>query len=91
MGSDYMLVPPSVAIWKGDVGATTILADKIRSVPGVGTVSTLRYAQSEFPTSGARGTGDVEISVLGIDPADLSARSRGWTSPRATLTRPTPR
>ncbi len=68
MGSDYMLVPPSVAIWEGDVGATTILADKIRSVPGVGTVSTLRYAQSEFPTSGARGTGDVEISVLGIDP-----------------------
>ncbi len=46
-----------------------VLADKIRSVPGVGTVSTLRYAHSEFPTSSARGTGDVEISVLGIDPA----------------------
>ncbi len=44
MGSDYMLIPPSVAIWQGDVGATTILADKIRSVPGVGTVGTLRYA-----------------------------------------------
>jgi putative ABC transport system permease protein len=69
MGSDYMLIPPSVAIWEGDVGATTVLADKIRSVPGVGTVSTLRYAHSEFPTSSARGTGDVEISVLGIDPA----------------------
>ena len=38
-------------------------------MPGVGTVSTLRYAQSEFPTSGARGTGEVQISVLGIDPA----------------------
>jgi putative ABC transport system permease protein len=69
MGSDFMLIPPSVAVWKGDVGAATILADKIRSVPGVGTVSTLRYAQSQFPTSGARGTGDMEISVLGIDPA----------------------
>jgi putative ABC transport system permease protein len=68
MGSDYMLIPPSVAIWEGDVGATTVLADKIRSVPGVGTVSTLRYAQSSFPTSSARGTGEVEISVLGIDP-----------------------
>ena len=69
MGSDYMLIPPSVAIWEGDVGATAILADKIRSVPGVGTVTTLRYAGSEVPASGARGTGDVEISVLGIDPA----------------------
>jgi putative ABC transport system permease protein len=68
MGSDYMLIPPSVAVWEGDVGATSILADKIRSVPGVGTVSTLRYARSEFPTSGARGTGTIEISVLGIDP-----------------------
>lgn len=68
MGSDYMLIPPSVSIWEGNVGATTILADKIRSVPGVGTVSTLRYARSEFPTSGARGTGTVEFSVLGIDP-----------------------
>ena len=68
MGSDYLLIPPSVAIWEGDVGATTVLADKIRSVPGVGTVSTLRYAHSEFPTSNARGTGSMEISVLGIDP-----------------------
>ncbi|MBM4460785.1 MAG: FtsX-like permease family protein [Chloroflexi bacterium] len=68
MGSDYMLVPPSVSIWEGDVGATTILADKIRSVPGVGTVTTWRYAQSEIPTSSARGTGAVEISMLGIDP-----------------------
>lgn len=76
MGSDFMLVPPSVAIWEGDVGATTILADKIRSVPGVGTVSTLRYAHSVLPTNsvrngvrnGGRGTGEVEISVLGIDP-----------------------
>ena len=68
MGSDYMLIPPSVAIWAGDIGATTILADKICSVPGVGTVTTWRYAKSEFPTSSARGTGAVEISVLGIDP-----------------------
>jgi putative ABC transport system permease protein len=68
MGSDYMLIPPSVAIWAGDIGATTILADKIRSAPGVGTVTTWRYAKSEFPTSSARGTGAVEISVLGIDP-----------------------
>ncbi len=68
LGSDYLLIPPAIAFWKGDVGATQSLSNKIRSVPGVGTVSTLRYAQSNIPTSGARGTGETEISVLGIDP-----------------------
>ncbi len=69
MNSDYLLVPPSVAIWKGDVGASQTLSNKIRSVPGVGTVSTMRYAQSDIPISGARGTSEVQVSVLGIDPA----------------------
>jgi putative ABC transport system permease protein len=69
MNSDYLLVPPSVALWKGDVGASQSLSNKIRSVPGIGTVSTMRFAQSELPTSGARGTGDIQTSVLGIDPA----------------------
>lgn len=68
MNSDYLLVPPSVALWKGDLGASQSLSNKIRSVPGVGTVSTLRYAQSDIPMSGARGTGEVQVSVLGIDP-----------------------
>ncbi|HEX9117884.1 MAG TPA: FtsX-like permease family protein, partial [Anaerolineae bacterium] len=69
MGSDFMLIPPAVAVWKSDLGATGTLADKIRSVPGVGTVTTLRYASSSIPTNGARGTGDIQVSVLGIDPA----------------------
>ncbi len=69
MNSDYLLVPPSVALWKGDVGASQSLSNKIRSVPGIGTVSTLRYAQSNIPISGARGTGEIQLSVLGIDPA----------------------
>ena len=68
-GSDYLLVPPSVALWKGDVGASQGLADKVRSIPGVGTVSSLRYAQSSLPTNSGRGTGETDISVLGIDPA----------------------
>jgi putative ABC transport system permease protein len=68
MASDYLLVPPSIAVWKGDVGASQSLSNKIRSVPGVGTVSTLRFAQSTIPTSGARGTGEMTFSVLGIDP-----------------------
>ncbi len=68
MGSDYLLLPPSVAIWKGNVGASQSLGNAIRSIPGVGTVSTLRYAQSDIPTSGLKGTGETAISVLGIDP-----------------------
>lgn len=72
MASDYMLIPPSVALWKGDVGATRSLANKIQSIPGVGTVSTLRYAQSEIPISGARGTGDIQVAVLAIDPATFT-------------------
>jgi putative ABC transport system permease protein len=68
MSSDYMLVPPSIAVWKGNVGASQTLNNKLRSVPGIGTVSTLRFAQSDIPTSGLKGTGETPLSVLGIDP-----------------------
>lgn len=69
MGSDYLLIPPSIAIWKGDVGASESLKAKISSVPGVGVVSSLRYAQSSLQSASLKtGTGDTAISMLGIDP-----------------------
>jgi putative ABC transport system permease protein len=69
MGSDYLLLPPSVAIWKGDVGASQTLKGKLSSIPGVDAVNSLRYAQSSIPSVSLRtGTGDATISVLGIDP-----------------------
>ncbi len=68
LGSDYLLLPPSVAAWQGDIGATQGLADKIRSIDGVGVVSTLRYAQSYIRSASVKGSGDTTISVLGIDP-----------------------
>ena len=68
LGSDYLLLPPSVAIWQGDVGATQGLANKIRSIDGVGVVSTLRYAQSYIQSAAVKGSGDTTISILGIDP-----------------------
>ena len=69
MGSDYLLLPPSVAIWKGDVGASQTLKGKLISIPGVGAVNSLRYAQSSVPSVSLKaGTGDATISVLGIDP-----------------------
>ena len=69
LGSDYLLIPPSIAIWKGDVGASESLKAKIASVPGVAVVSSLRYAQSSIPMASAKGgAGETSVVVLGIDP-----------------------
>lgn len=72
MGSDYLLVPPSISVWKGNVGASTSLGNKIRSTDGVGAVSTLRYAQSYTRSESAsvKGANETTISVLGIDPVE---------------------
>ncbi len=70
MGSDYLLVPPSIAVWKGNVGASQGLANNLRSTPGVGALSTLRYAQSYIPIASAKGGSETTISVLGIDPVE---------------------
>jgi putative ABC transport system permease protein len=60
LGSDYLLVPPSVATWGLSVGANADLAGDLRAVEGVDVVSTLRFASGR--------AGDLAISVLGIDP-----------------------
>jgi putative ABC transport system permease protein len=60
LGSDYLIMPPSVAVWGSNVGAKQILADKLRGVPGVEVVSSLRYA--------AGSVNKTSVSVLGIDP-----------------------
>ncbi len=71
MGSDFLLIPPSIAVWKGDVGASASLKAKIKAVPGVGAVSSLRYAQSSLrPSAQTASKGETTISVLGIDPVE---------------------
>ncbi len=71
LGSDYLLIPPSIAVWKGDVGASASLKAKITAVPGVGAVSSLRYAQSSLRSVALKtGTGETTIAVLGIDPVE---------------------
>ena len=70
LGNDYLLIPPSIAIWKGDVGASETLKGKISSIPGVGVVSSLRYAQSSLQSAAIKGAGEATISVLGIDPVE---------------------
>jgi len=32
MKSDYLMIPPSVSVWKGNLGASQSLANKLRSV-----------------------------------------------------------
>lgn len=61
LGSDYIFLPPSVGLWGSNMGASPELAEAVRSVPGVKTVSTLRYASSQAK--------EQKISVLGIQPA----------------------
>ncbi len=60
LGSDYVFVPPSVGLWGSNIGAAPQLADDLRAVAGVETVSTLRYAASLV-------SGQM-VSVLGIQP-----------------------
>ncbi len=66
LGSDYLLVPPSIAVWGSNVGAKPQLADDLRAIEGVDAVSTLRFSAAK--ANGPRG--EVTISVLGINPAD---------------------
>jgi len=61
LGSDYLIMPPAVGVWGSNVGAKRDLADRLRAVPGVGVVSTLRYAAAT-----ANGK---SVSLLGIDPS----------------------
>ena len=60
LGSDYLIMPPSVAVWNSDVGAKQDLKKKLKAVPGVSVVSTLRFASSTL-------NGDA-VNLLGIDP-----------------------
>ncbi|MCI0399052.1 MAG: FtsX-like permease family protein [Chloroflexi bacterium] len=61
LGSDYILVPPSIAVWGTNVGAGAELADELRAIDGVSVVSTLRFAPTQI--------NGLATSVLGIDPA----------------------
>ncbi len=63
LGSDFVFLPPSVGLWGSNMGAAPQLAEDLRMVDGVETVSTLRYASS-------RSDGQM-VSVLGIQPDEF--------------------
>ncbi|MBN1316488.1 MAG: ABC transporter permease [Anaerolineales bacterium] len=64
LGSDFLVIPPTVMAWGGNVGLNPDVADQLRAIDQIDAVSTLRFATSE--TSG------IPISLLGIDPTQFS-------------------
>jgi putative ABC transport system permease protein len=58
--SDILLVPQSIAVYDNVVGANPALAERIKTLPEVDTVGTLRYASAT-----SNGT---TVQVMGIDP-----------------------
>ncbi|OGO15662.1 MAG: hypothetical protein A2Y93_06680 [Chloroflexi bacterium RBG_13_68_17] len=61
LGSDYVLLPPALAVWGTNVGADAALAEGLRGIDGVEVVSTLRFAPTLI--------NGVATSAMGIDPA----------------------
>lgn len=59
-GSDYLFIPPSIALWSSNMGAEPSFAEDLREVEGVEAVSTLRFASSKLD--------GLAVSVLGIEP-----------------------
>ncbi len=80
LGSDYLMSPPSIALWSTNMGASSELANALRKVDGVGDISTLRFAltstkapdnlmSAKLKASGAAGVGNnLAVTLLGIDP-----------------------
>lgn len=72
VGTDYLLIPPSISVWANVVGADESLANQLRAVEGVDVVTTLRFAASSAPSPSSMSlkstSGEVAVSLLGLDP-----------------------
>ncbi len=60
LGSDYLFIPPSIAVWTSNLGSKAEFAESLRQQEGVAEVNTLRFAPSL-----AEGQ---SVSLMGIDP-----------------------
>jgi len=60
MGTDFLVLPQSLVLSAGNVGAAPDLSDKIRSIDGIGTVTSLRWAKTQV-----NGTA---VQAIGIEP-----------------------
>ena len=64
LGSDYLVMPPAVAVWGSNVGAREDLAVKLRAITGVEVVSTLRFVKGSLDGN--------QFSMLGVVPRDYT-------------------
>ncbi len=60
LGSDYIMLPTSMVLGGGNLGADPALAQEVSAVEGVSTVTTLRQATSQMDCA--------SLQVIGIDP-----------------------
>lgn len=60
LGSDFLFVPPSIGIWKNNVGSDQVFTERLRNLEGVAVVSGLRFTGSMIEGQA--------VSLLGIDP-----------------------
>ena len=60
LGSDYLFIPPSIAVWNSNIGSGEEFTDQLQSIEGVGEISTLRFAGTSI--------NDQAVSLLGINP-----------------------
>jgi putative ABC transport system permease protein len=64
LGADFLVLPPSVATWGLNVGATESLREQFSELDGVGVVSTFRFAPVLID--------DTVVEVMGIDPGTFA-------------------
>lgn len=64
LAADFLVLPPSVATWGLNVGATQTLRDQFSAVDGVALVSTFRFAPMLVD--------DTVVELMGIDPETFS-------------------
>ena len=60
LNADFMLMPPSLFLQSGNIGAAPELARQIREAPGVAAITTLRLGTSKVD--------NLPLQVIGIDP-----------------------
>lgn len=60
LGSDYLLMPHSLMLGGGNVGAGPELAQAVRSTPGIAAVTSLRLGTARL--------GKQDLQVVGVDP-----------------------
>lgn len=60
LGTDYVVMPQSLVLGSGNVGANPQLAQAVRDAPGIAEVTTLRMSPAKIQ--------DLDVQVIGIDP-----------------------